>query len=211
MLTFSWWAMQDHQIKQFLAYSQSNIKMETRAIRTFLHIFFFSWVEMCSCRKPHGMGSPHWHRARGSQQALSELSSGKNPTSKEHPCMAAPALLTLTLSSKSRKFLLVTPPWQQRTIAHYLVHSPYLYTGHLLPCYSLSLHLSEVNKPNSLSISSQFVLPGILHSDCFPWIFSSFSSSAGKGGTCNWMQYHGWSQERKIIVGCVSRMMLLFL
>lgn len=203
--------MQDHQIKQFLAYSQSNIKMETRAIRTFLHIFFFSWVEMCSCRKPHGMSSPHWHRARGSQQALSELSSGKNPTSKEHPCMAAPALLTLTLSSKSRKFLLVTPPWQQRTIAHYLVHSPYLYTGRLLPCYSLSLHLSEVNKPNSLSISSQFVLPGILHSDCFPWIFSSFSSSAGKGGTCNWMQYHGWSQERKIIVGCVSRMMLLFL
>lgn len=62
-------------------------------------------------------------------------------------------------------FCLLSSPQPKRTTAHRLIHSPHFYTGHLLPCCSVSLCFSETNKPNSLSISSHFVLSGALLSD----------------------------------------------
>lgn len=80
-------------------------------------------------------------------------------------------------------------------------------------CHVALLAFAFLKRTNPILSASPhtlcFLVPYFL---TFPWIFSTLSSSAGKGGTlANCMQYHKWSQERKITVGSASRMMLLFL
>lgn len=127
---------------------------------------------MCSCRRNHMAWVLHTDTKAGvpSRDCLTCPKKNKKNSSKEHPCMTAPALLTLTLTGKSRQFLLAVlstikekncslfswqpPPLHWTSAAKLLSAFPFLKWTNPIPL--ASLHSLYFSVPCALSD-----LPGI--------------------------------------------------